>query len=279
MIDFIDIFKREATATIEGLFGRTPEISHVSEDEVREGLIESPFAFVNIDVLLNNSKIGNLAFIFPINLATALPDMMMGGDGATKELMEDDDIDAIKEIFSNITGAISTALGGQDRLPKFSFSVISTRNINSWEEIKNDILSLNISVKFDIKIDSLDSNIFMLISNSMFTHNSMFTQEEKKEEKDSSLSEKELKNISMLLDIGLNVKVRIGQKRMLLKDVISMDIGSIVELNQLASDPLEILVNEKVIAKGEVVVVDGNFAVQITEIGTKKDRLDSLKGI
>lgn len=88
----------------------------------------------------------------------------------------------------------------------------------------------------------------------------------------------EARNIAMLLDVKMQVRVRIGQKKMLLKDVISMDIGSVVELNQLANDPLDILVDDKVIAKGEVVIIDGNFGVQITEIGTKRERLEQLKG-
>jgi flagellar motor switch protein FliN/FliY len=93
-----------------------------------------------------------------------------------------------------------------------------------------------------------------------------------------NLSEEELKNISLILDVKLPVRVRIGKKKMLLKDVLNMDIGSVIELNQLANDPLDILVDNHVIAQGEVVIVDGNFGVQITTIGTKKDRLQQLKG-
>ena len=63
---------------------------------------------------------------------------------------------------------------------------------------------------------------------------------------------------------------------MLLKDVLNMDIGSVVELNQLANDPLEILIDNHVIAHGEVVIVDGNFGVQITAIGTKRERLEQI---
>ena len=92
-----------------------------------------------------------------------------------------------------------------------------------------------------------------------------------------NLNSSEIRNIGMLLDVKMQIKVRIGQKKMLLKDVIAMDIGSVIELNQLANDPLEILVGDKVIAKGEVVIIDGNFGVQITEIGTKKERLEQLK--
>jgi len=92
------------------------------------------------------------------------------------------------------------------------------------------------------------------------------------------LSEDEMKNISLIMDVKLPVRVRIGKKRMLLKDVLNMDIGSVIELNQLANDPLEILVDNHVIAQGEVVIIDGNFGIQITTIGTKKERLEQLKG-
>jgi flagellar motor switch protein FliN len=92
------------------------------------------------------------------------------------------------------------------------------------------------------------------------------------------LSNEEMKNISLIMDVKLPVKVRIGTKKMLLKDVLNMDIGSVIELNQLANDPLDILVDNHVIAQGEVVIVDGNFGVQITTIGSKKDRLEQLRG-
>jgi len=92
-----------------------------------------------------------------------------------------------------------------------------------------------------------------------------------------NLTDEEIRNISLLLDVKLPVKVRIGTKEMLLRDVLTMDIGSVVELNQLANDPLDILVDNHVIAQGEVVIVDGNFGVQITTIGTKRERLAQLK--
>ena len=94
---------------------------------------------------------------------------------------------------------------------------------------------------------------------------------------DVKLSSEEMNNISLIMDVRLPVRVRIGKKKMLLKDVLNMDIGSVIELNQLANDPLEILVDNHVIAQGEVVIVDGNFGVQITSIGTKRERLTQLK--
>ena len=86
-----------------------------------------------------------------------------------------------------------------------------------------------------------------------------------------------MRNIGLIMDVRLPLHVRIGSKRMLLKDVLTMDIGSVIELNQLANDPLEILISDKVVALGEVVIVDGNFGIQITQIGTKKERLEQLR--
>ena len=93
----------------------------------------------------------------------------------------------------------------------------------------------------------------------------------------SEFSAEEMRNINLIMDVRLPIRVRIGSKRMLLKDVLSMDIGSVIELNQLANDPLEILIGDKVIALGEVVIIDGNFGIQITQIGSKRERLQQLK--
>lgn len=277
MNDFIELFIQEMVATIDGMMGRTAVVTHKDDVDVTDDLLAMPFGKVVVDVALGNSQVSTMCFIMPENLATALPDLMMGGEGDTgKDLMDDDDKDGLKEVFQSITGALATALGGHEKLPHFSFSISDVSNVNS----EGALSDFDAASCFDVKIDSVESQLIMLTKNDLLTHvpkDAKAHSNAANASKDVSLSDKEMRNIGMLLDIGLNVKVRIGRKRMLLKDVISMDIGSVVELNQLASDPLEILVNDKIIGKGEVVVVDGNFAIQITEIGTKKERLESLR--
>ena len=73
-------------------------------------------------------------------------------------------------------------------------------------------------------------------------------------------------NYNLIKDVEVQLKVRIGTKKMLLKDILQMDIGSIVELEQLAQGPLELLVQDKVIGYGEPIVVDGNFGIKVLEI-------------
>jgi len=82
--------------------------------------------------------------------------------------------------------------------------------------------------------------------------------------------------LELLLDIPLRVTVELGRTRMTLKRVLEMIPGSIIELDKLTGEPVDILVNGKLIARGEVVVIDENFGVRITEIVSPKERLELL---
>jgi flagellar motor switch protein FliN/FliY len=84
------------------------------------------------------------------------------------------------------------------------------------------------------------------------------------------------RNLELLLDVELPVSVSFGRAQLQLKDVIKLTTGSIVELNRSVSEPVDIIVNNCVIARGEVVVIEGNFGVRIKQIVSKEDRLRSL---
>ena len=83
-------------------------------------------------------------------------------------------------------------------------------------------------------------------------------------------------NIDLLLDVELPINVSFGQTEMVLKDILKLGIGSIIELDQSVNDPVSIIVNRKRIAKGEVVMVDGNYGVRILEVESTADRIRSL---
>lgn len=85
------------------------------------------------------------------------------------------------------------------------------------------------------------------------------------------------KNLDMLLDIPLKVTVELGRTRRTVKDILDLGAGSIIELDKLAGEPVDILVNDRLIAQGEVVVIDENFGVRLTDIASKSDRLKRLK--
>lgn len=94
---------------------------------------------------------------------------------------------------------------------------------------------------------------------------------------DYETNQRDTKNLDMLLDIPLQVTVELGRTKKTIKDILEMSQGSIVELDKLAGEPVDIFVNQKMIAKGEVVVIDENFGVRVTEILSQRDRLEKLK--
>ena len=83
-------------------------------------------------------------------------------------------------------------------------------------------------------------------------------------------------NVDLLMDIELPVIIRIGKTELLLQDILKLTPGAIIELNKAMDDPIDMLVNNKLVARGEVVVVDGNFAFRITEIVSPAARIRSL---
>jgi flagellar motor switch protein FliN len=91
------------------------------------------------------------------------------------------------------------------------------------------------------------------------------------------LAETESKNLNILLDIPLQVTVELGRTKRSVQDILNLSSGSIIELDKLAGEPVDILVNNKLIAKGEVVVIDENFGVRVTDIISQSDRLKKLK--
>lgn len=93
---------------------------------------------------------------------------------------------------------------------------------------------------------------------------------------DRTVQEKSPQNIEMLMDVTLLVSIELGRTTMNIKDILEMNPGSIIELNKMAGEPVDVLVNKKLIAKGEVVVVDENFGVRVTDLVSPEERIKSL---
>jgi len=281
MNDFFNIFSNELKATIEGLTGRAPEVGERNEfDAPTQNGIKPPVVMANIS--LSGDINAKTEIVCTPVLISAISEWMMGEEEISKnENLGSDELDAAKEIFSNLFSAFSTSLGAQKGMPKINFEVI---NVNFLDE--NSSLDFSVYEKlflFNVKIEDLSEHIGFTCDHSLMK----FFEPTKTEAPAApastphvakgEFSAEEMRNIGLIMDVRLPIRVRIGSKRMLLKDVLTMDIGSVIELNQLANDPLEILIGDKVIALGEVVIIDGNFGIQITQIGSKRERLQQLK--
>ena len=301
MNDFFSLFTGELKATIEGLTGRAPEIGERNDfDAPSQNGIKPPVVVANVTLKGDvNTKAELLCT--PV-LVSAVSEWMMGEEEISKnENLGSDELDAAKEIFSNLFSAFSTSLGAQKGMPKINFEVI---NVNFLDE--NSSLDFSVYEKlflFNVKIEDLSEHIGFACDHSLmkffeptkteapaapaastphvtkgeFSAEAPAAPASTPHAAKGDFSAEEMRNIGLIMDVRLPIRVRIGSKRMLLKDVLTMDIGSVIELNQLANDPLEILIGDKVIALGEVVIIDGNFGIQITQIGSKRERLQQLK--
>ena len=98
------------------------------------------------------------------------------------------------------------------------------------------------------------------------------------EEKDETAIEGDGKSASLdlILDIPLTVTCELGRSKMLINDLLQLGQGSVIELTKLVGEPLEVLINEKLVARGEVVVVNEKFGVRLTDIVTPMERVKSL---
>ncbi|HYF14928.1 MAG TPA: flagellar motor switch protein FliN [Phycisphaerales bacterium] len=95
---------------------------------------------------------------------------------------------------------------------------------------------------------------------------------------DGKLSPSQVHALELLSDVNLNVKIELGRTRMLVEDVLRLAEGAVVELDKLAGDPVDVYVNERHVARGEVLVLNDNFCVRINEVITPMIEVSDTKG-
>lgn len=94
--------------------------------------------------------------------------------------------------------------------------------------------------------------------------------------KGSESGAENIKNLELLLDIPLDVSVEVGRSRMLVRDLLQMDEGYVVELGKQANEPLDVYVNSRLIARGEVVMVDDKLGLRLTDVVSPAERIENL---
>jgi flagellar motor switch protein FliN/FliY len=102
------------------------------------------------------------------------------------------------------------------------------------------------------------------------TKEQLMSMEQERLRKDS------IRDMDFILDIPLEVSVELGRTKMLINDLLQLGQGSVIELSKLAGEPLEILVNRKLVARGEVVVVNEKFGVRLTDVISPMERIKQL---
>ncbi|BDU68547.1 flagellar motor switch protein FliN [Geothrix oryzae] len=240
---------------------------------------------------------GTLFFTLPLKEGTMLVDLMLGGEGAPAEELVGDSKDALAETFNQVMGSANQTLsdlaGETFAIANVDILALAPEASAFSEQLGQGSFQ---SIALPTTQEALSTTIHLLFPD-------LLLQQLKRK---LGLAEApapaapppqaapaaaaapahrapvaagpmpDSGNLDLLLDIQLPVVVRMGQTEMQMGELLKLTPGSILELNRSADAPVEMLVNGKHIARGEVVVVDGNFAFRITEIDSRAARIRSL---
>lgn len=276
--DISNIIKSEVSSTLESLLSASSNVEEVvlvSNDDLENGQsinTEVTFEFSGNKTLWN--------FYIPTATATQFEYLMLGGVTDLKDSIDDEITDAVKEIISTISGSICTSVNAQGFADISSLkSTLGESTVTSLSERKES----NKIYKFIVKLNDDNLDIYISFDDASMPFVKALTEDkisneainEESSDKSTSiisslLGEESVDNLRLLFDIKMRLSVRLGTKICLLRDVISWDIGEIIELSQMTSEPLDILVNGVVVGSGEAIIVDGKFGVKIKYIGKIK---------
>jgi len=257
--------------------------------ETAGGLVSGPAVLAAFSY--RGSLEGKAALVFKREDATKIGGTMVGDPEATE--FSDMIADAFKEVLNTILGNLSTTLSG------LTGGLVSLSQIEMDQaEPDSERLSLAIGgedrltlLPFELSVGAdLKSECWQVLSDRLVESLDVLvtppapkpsTQPAKAapvefEALTAEPSTAAPANLDLIMDIGLEVRVELGRTNMKIRDVLNLGGGSVVELDKLAGEPVDLLVNDVIFAKGEVVVIDENFGVRITDILSLDDRIKSL---
>ncbi|MDB5102703.1 MAG: flagellar motor switch protein FliN [Fibrobacteres bacterium] len=271
------LLNRQATMSMREI--KEADATSLSEGMGEKGLI--------VRLALEHGFPGELCFLVRQETAALLCGLMMGGDGTAP--FKDEDMDALNEFGNQFMGAVCTSLGS-----RYGVSVSPAQAHTAVFDPRQPPFELGGAalVEAGLSIEGSPDSMFLLMLSPALAAKLGGTAGSDAQggagdnplsnlgDYDTSLArnlEDSPPNIQMLLDINLNVTIELGRTRLSIRKILELGPGSIIELDRLAGEPVDLLVNDKVVAKGEVVVVDEYFGIRIISLVSPEERIKQLK--
>ncbi len=284
--DLSNLFKNELSNTLEQLLSKSSQVETVSavqtDNYASTQFIECAVNFDFTDVS------STCLFFIPTISAVKFEYFMLGGMGDLKEHIDDEITDAVNEIISNICGSFSTSVNAQGfpdvkslKSEIKSATIVEGSKLGSISNIYEFMLSLDneklpVILSFDGRMLPFFSSITGVEDTSVTASEPIISQNNAPISNIPETPSKTPKNLELLYNIKLKLSVRLGTKVVLLKDILTWDVGEIIELEQMVNEPLEILVNGIKIGEGEAVIVEGKFGLKVRNIGNAALRLNEI---
>ncbi|MDG5815856.1 flagellar motor switch protein FliN [Chitinispirillales bacterium ANBcel5] len=305
-----DLFCEQAGSVVSTVLNKTFEITAEMCQKADFSTIQEKMKAVVVSLSLSfrSGITGDMYLIMHKKDVAMLSDLMMMGDGSAD--YNEDHKDAIGELFNQVMGAFSTALGEQisqsvscgsvevtefdledppfppDSLDMAVAKVKIEEMLDSYvallipEEIATQLSTKLPSVDSSEENDNVGLNMAELDELSNVASNFNDTNGAVDQFRESAVSGAAVEgreNIELLLDVELDVSIELGRSSMSIKRILDLAPGAVVELERMAGEPVDLLVNDKVVARGEVVVVDENFGIRIVSLVSAEDRIKSLR--
>ena len=287
--DISNIINNEFKNTFESLLSISSSIEGVKLASKSE--IDTEQSIVVVVAMDSKSGVkSEITYYLPTLISTKFEYFMLGGICELKASIDDEILDAAKEIISTISGSLSTTINAQDftdlKGVSFSQKDASIKQITSLPELNN-------LYRFDFNFNKDLVSLFLQFDKNLLpfvekiVNGEEIIDEEEEDElptkgKNSPapkgaaasvlalLGDESTENLKLLFGVKLRFSVRLGLKTFLLKDIVNWDVGHIIELEQMVNEPLDILINGVKVGEGEAVIVEGRFGVKIKNIGEKK---------
>lgn len=266
-------------------------------------MIKVPDASVIADIMMggDGQKNSNTLSEIEISAVSEAMNQMIGSSATSLSTMLNVPISIsppAAKLWDNANKSLSENIKPDQDIVKISFRLTIEKLLDSEIMLLLSIQTakaiINKMTGIDDKEEIIEKEDFVIDDNTLFeqpkpqTHQAPVHEQPKNESAVNvqkakfapltELSPQEKQNIDLILDVPLEISVVLGRARKTIKEILEIGAGSLVELDKLTEEPVEILVNGKKVALGEVVVIDENFGVRITSIISNVERVKSLQG-
>jgi flagellar motor switch protein FliN/FliY len=225
---------------------------------------------------LSRSVDGSGSLILPGPAGLALAKMVLGEESASApQTPGPEEEDALRELTNQVGGAVASTLSAILKGPVLAEAPVVAWLPNGGRELPAAADSL--VVVLGITAGTLADTAHLRLPRTAFPSEAAATAVLTLPSLPEGGGRKNGGGMDMLLDISLALTVELGRARMMIRDILHLAPGSILELDKLASEPVDILINDKSIARGEVVVIDDKFGIRLTAIVTPSERVVNLR--
>ncbi len=292
MIDIVnqkfEELKSTVAESIEQLFNNPLKIELVHEEIKLEKVFEEKgqHACVLLRTKATGYNFGHV-FLFSPELASQLYAWMIGAEPEGD--LNDEHLEGLKEASDQIFGRIKMAITSDDAPAMEDLNIFQASSLEDLKDFIQDVEGISTKINLDFNDKSFEV-IHHLVPFEYAEEEGDVQTEPVAEENAIDVQPAEFeamagksimggssKNIDMLMDVELEVSVELGRKPVLISDVLKLGKGSILELEKSAGENLDIIVNGKKLAEGEVVVIDEHFGIRITQLISAKDRVQLLQ--